>query len=62
MKKYYKVNEVAVMLGLHQQTIRRAIARGDLVATKNTAGGVYLISEEALNNYIKGEWENGKRD
>lgn len=55
MKKFYKVNEVATMLGLHQQTIRRAIARGELVATKNTAGGVYLISEEALNNYIKGE-------
>ena len=55
MKKYFRVSEVATMLGLHQQTIRRAIARGELVATKNTAGGVYLISEEALNNYIKGE-------
>lgn len=35
---------------MHERTIRRAIVRGDLPATKRD--GVHLISEEALANYL----------
>jgi non-specific serine/threonine protein kinase len=41
--------EAAAVLGLHERTVRRAIARGELAATKR--GGVYRITPAALARY-----------
>ena len=41
--------EAALILGVSERTIRRAIARGELVATKR--GGLYRIAQEALTLY-----------
>jgi non-specific serine/threonine protein kinase len=41
--------EAALALGVHERTIRRAIARGDLVATKQA--GVFRITPAALAGY-----------
>src|SRR5438093_1405154 len=39
----------AELLGVHERTIRRAIARGELPAVKR--GGVYQIASEDLRRY-----------
>src|SRR3954468_12947653 len=41
--------EAALIVGVSERTIRRAIARGELVATKR--GGLYRITQEALTLY-----------
>src|SRR3954468_8366051 len=41
--------EAALILGVSERTIRRAIARGELVAPKR--GGLYRITQEALTLY-----------
>jgi excisionase family DNA binding protein len=46
---WLSANAAAALLGVSQRTIRRAIARGDLHATKR--GGVYQISPDALARY-----------
>src|SRR5680860_951670 len=42
--------EAAVALGLHERTIRRAIARGDLAAAKHA--GVFRIHRDDLAIYL----------
>lgn len=41
--------EAAAELGVHERTIRRAIARGELAATKE--GGLFRITAEALRHF-----------
>jgi excisionase family DNA binding protein len=48
--KYFSVSQVAKMLGVNNQTIRRHIHAGKLEATQ--VGSVFRISEEELNKYI----------
>jgi excisionase family DNA binding protein len=43
--------EAAVMLGVHERTVRRAISRGELVADKHA--GTFRITREALDRYRK---------
>lgn len=45
----YSAREAAALLGVSERTIRRAIARGDLPATRNA--GVFRISPDALSAY-----------
>src|SRR5581483_12471581 len=44
--------EAAARLGVHERTVRRAIARGDLPAIKQA--GVYHIASDALNQFQAG--------
>jgi excisionase family DNA binding protein len=44
--------EAAAVLGVSERTIRRAIGRGDLAATKR--GGVYRIAPQDIASYQKG--------
>jgi excisionase family DNA binding protein len=41
--------EAAALLGASERTVRRAIARGDLVATKRS--GVFAITSEEIERY-----------
>lgn len=45
----YSAREAATILGVSERTIRRAVARGDLLATKRA--GVFRISPAALEAY-----------
>ena len=51
MEKFYTLPEIADILRCSVPTIRRRIKAGTLRAVKN--GGVYLISESALNSYLQ---------
>ena len=51
MEKFYTLPEIADILRCSVPTIRRRIKAGTLRAVKN--GGVYLISELALNSYLQ---------
>lgn len=53
--KIYKVKEAAEILGMHPDTIREKIRRGELKA-KNVATGKrpeYRITEKAIAEYVK---------
>lgn len=52
MLKVYTIKEVAELLGVNAQTIRRAIHAGKLKAKKTSENGVYRITENSLNEYI----------
>jgi excisionase family DNA binding protein len=45
----FSARDAAAYLGMHERTIRRAIARGDLFAVKHR--GVYQITHEALDRF-----------
>lgn len=50
--EYYSTTEVAKKVGLTYLTVIKHIKLGKLKAFK--VGGVYRISDEDLNNYIRG--------
>src|SRR5262245_47249270 len=45
----YSAREAAALLGVSERTIRRAIARGELAATKRA--GLFRITPDALTDY-----------
>ena len=47
--KPVSAKEAAEILGVNERTVRRAIARGDLPATKR--GSAFLITREAIESY-----------
>lgn len=51
-EKLYTAQQVADKLGMHVQTIREYIQRGDIKARK--IGRKYIITQEELNNFIIG--------
>ena len=51
MKDIYIVQDVAEITGLEPDTIRRAIQTGTLKAER--LGGRYIISKEALEDYLE---------
>lgn len=55
---HFAVSEAAAELGVHPETIRRAIRTGELKAERHmlVVGGPYLISDLALR-----EFESGRR-
>lgn len=52
-KQFYKLGEVAELLGKHYNTIYQHIQKGLLKANK--VGGEYMITKENLDKYLKGE-------
>ncbi|MDQ5886695.1 MAG: hypothetical protein QG628_1092 [Patescibacteria group bacterium] len=50
-KKYYTVQEVAVLLKLHWQSVLTYIKNGELQAVKLGKG--YRISQQALDSFIE---------
>lgn len=53
-KKFYKVSEVAMIMGLCTKTIRERIASGRIKAIKNDGrNGHYLIPDTELETFIK---------
>ncbi len=51
-QRYYTVNEVADLLGLHPNTVRRMIRRGELGYSRHTRW--LRVSFEDLNAYLDG--------
>lgn len=51
---YYTIKEAANLIRVHERSVRRYIADGKLSATK-TAAGKWLISEEAIASFLRGE-------
>ena len=50
-KKFYTINEVALLAKTTAQTIRRHIKQGLLKASKK-GGKSYLVSQQSLDNYF----------
>lgn len=48
----YTTNEIATILKIHVDTVRKKIRTGDIKATK--VGRDYRITEEELNRLVKG--------
>lgn len=48
----YTTNEVATILKIHVDTVRKKIRTGEIKATK--VGRDYRITEEELNRLVKG--------
>ena len=51
-KPFYSIDEAAEALGMHHNTIRRHIKRGDLHATRPGAGKLWRISKEDLIAWV----------
>ena len=51
-ERYYTVNEVADLLGLHPNTVRRMIRRGELGYSRHTRW--LRVSYSDLNAYLDG--------
>ncbi|MCQ4921999.1 helix-turn-helix domain-containing protein [Tissierella carlieri] len=58
--KFYTVNQVAEILGMHHKTIRKFITQGKLVANK--LGKQWRISEEDLNSFMKQDVNTSDED
>lgn len=59
IEKQYTIKEAADVLRVHDRSVRRYIADGKLAAAK-TAAGKWLISEDAIASFLRGETaENG---
>lgn len=54
--KAYNVQEVSTMLNITPQTVRKYIKTGVLTAQK--AGRTYVITEDTLKAFIKGDNKN----
>lgn len=59
MAQYYSLPEVAEKFNSCVATIRRMIKRRDITAVK--FGGVWMIEEEALEEYVKSRTLKAKR-
>ncbi len=51
--KYYKLYEVAELLGMHIVTLRRMIKRKKLKARK--LGREYIVTEDAVKDFLDGK-------
>src|SRR5215213_7418710 len=51
MSGIHSAREAADRLGVHERTIRRAIGRGELIATRH--GRAYHITDDALATYSR---------
>mgnify|MGYP002511254717 CR=1 FL=1 len=58
--KFYTVNQVAEILGMHHKTIRKFITQGKLGANK--IGKQWRISEEDLNSFMKQDVNTSDED
>lgn len=58
--KFYTVNQVAEILGMHHKTIRKFITQGKLGANK--LGKQWRISEEDLNSFMKQDVNTSDED
>ena len=50
---FYTVKQIANMLKTNEETVRRWIRSGKLVASQNSKKGGNIVSSEALNQFIK---------
>lgn len=50
--KMYNVKELALILKVHEKTAQRYFTQGRIKGVK--IGGSWYISDEALNEYLKG--------
>jgi len=61
-EKRYTVEEIAQELGVHPDTVRRWIRRGELDAIDLGGSAGYRISQEALNRFLKERGSRSKED
>jgi excisionase family DNA binding protein len=54
-KKALSLREAARMMGVSIDTVRRAVKSGKLKAFQLNEGGVYRISTEELDRFMRGE-------
>ena len=52
---YLKTPDAATYCGVHSVTLRRAAARGDVKAVRQTPGGHWRFRREDLDRWIAGE-------
>lgn len=57
MEKFYKLSDIAKMLDVSVQTIRREIHRGNLKAgkTSDTGNAPFRVSQSDLDEYLAGK-------
>jgi excisionase family DNA binding protein len=53
-KEWLTRTEAAVICGLHPETLRRALARGDLRASKPPGSRLWRIHRADLDTYLRG--------
>ncbi len=51
MQKYYTLEEIAQILKVHRETVRRYIRKGDLKAAR--IGKEYRVREDDLNTFYE---------
>jgi excisionase family DNA binding protein len=59
IERHYKTRELAEILGLHPETIRRAAQRGELESIRIGMDRIY--AESAVNRWLDGNKDHGAR-
>ena len=59
IERHYKTRELAEILGLHPETIRRAAQRGELESIRIGLDRIY--AESAVNRWLDGNKDQGAR-
>ena len=59
IERHYKTGELAEVLGLHPETIRRAAQRGDLESIRIGLDRIY--AESAVNRWLDGNKDHAAR-
>ena len=59
IERHYKTRELAEILGLHPETIRRAAQRGELESIRIGLDRIY--AESAVNRWLDGNKDHGAR-
>jgi excisionase family DNA binding protein len=59
IEPHYKTRELAKILGLHPETIRRAAQRGELESIRIGMDRIY--AESAVNRWLDGHKDQGAR-
>jgi excisionase family DNA binding protein len=59
IEPHYKTRELAKILGLHPETIRRAAQRGELESIRIGMDRIY--AESAINRWLDGNKDHGAR-
>jgi excisionase family DNA binding protein len=59
IEPHYKTRELAKILGLHPETIRRAAQRGELESIRIGMDRIY--AESAVNRWLDGNKDQGAR-